>query len=393
MSKRKFKEELKVDEHPVWSPSRLDLAEMCMKAYWLKYVKHVKPIITASTARGKLIHSMIESFWKKDKYGKIIPEPKFCYSGFVNTGVARWTRFYANPQKGEKSPVDEIKWDFPGQQWSKFFKGELVDMLGRVYNRYITEEPRLEAEITFLAEAEGIKIMAIIDELRKDLIIRDHKSGYKKPSPEYLAKNIQMTDYLLCLFISLQDINSVVSRKIYPTHFGISLEEFLKIATIEIHHLPDINRPYFNRKEAVVVYPQKDPMTSIYTAKRTPYNIEDFIDTLKAKEKSIAERDFHPTQGRHCEGCFMKADCDKYDPKKEHANELERNMPLFSYSNLGFGNMRSTNPILNPPATPAEVYKQKTMRFKYVTPETTEPIKEVKKEPEQETEKLAEKTE
>ncbi len=58
--RKRFEGEIRVQEHPIWSPSRLDLAETCMKAYWLSYVKQVRPLISASTARGKLIHSMIE---------------------------------------------------------------------------------------------------------------------------------------------------------------------------------------------------------------------------------------------------------------------------------------------------------------------------------------------
>lgn len=368
--KKRFKEELPVEERPIWSPSRLDLAETCMKAYWLKYVKKRRPLISPSTARGKLIHSMIENFWKIDKStGLIIPEPKFSYGGFVNMGIAQWRFNYASEKRKEKRPTDEIKWDFKGQQWSKSFEGELADMLGRIYNRYINEEPRVDAEVELYAEIEGIKIMAIIDELRRDLVIRDHKSGYAKPNQEYLNKNIQMTDYLLCLFIALQDSNSKIYQETYADYAGIGLKEFLDTASIEIHHLPDMNRPYFSRKTGEFVYPERDVMTSIHTAKRTEQSIADFVESLQSKEKALRERDFHAHQGRHCGFCFFREECDKYDPKKEHASELERNLPLFSYSNLSFGNMASQNPLANSSSAPKPLYRQKTMRFKYLSPE------------------------
>ena len=105
-----------------------------------------------------------------------------------------------------------------------------------------------------------------------------------------------------------------------------------------------MNRPFYSRTAGEFVYPEHEPITQVYSAKRTRQSIEDFIETLQTKEKALAERDFHPTQGRHCGFCFMKEECDKYDPKKEHENELERNLPLFSYSNLNFGNMPSLNP-------------------------------------------------
>jgi len=379
MVRVRFKDEIRVREHPFWSPSRLDLAETCMKAYWLSYVKQIKPLISPSTARGKLIHSMIEGFWKTDRRTKeIIPIPKYSFEGFINTGIARWERFYANPNPpGGRKPTDEIKWDFPGQQYSKAFRGELADILARVYNRYINEEPRLAAEKKLFGNFNGIKIMAIVDELRKDLVIRDHKSGYARPNPEYLEKNVQMTDYMVCLFMALQDSRTEIYQKIYPDYAGIGLTEFLDTAKIEIHHLPDMNKPYFSRKTGEFVFPERDVMTSIHPAKRNTQNIKDFLESLQAKEKCLKERDFHPHQGRHCGYCFYKEDCKKFDPKNYHINELERNMPLFSFSNLGFENMKSTNPLINPQIP--EIQKQKTFRFKYITEEDDPEVKELSK--------------
>ena len=54
---------LRVIENPIWSPTRLDLAELCMKAYWFQYVFHMPHSITPDIARGKLMHRMIERFW------------------------------------------------------------------------------------------------------------------------------------------------------------------------------------------------------------------------------------------------------------------------------------------------------------------------------------------
>ena len=35
-------EELKVNESPLWSPTRLSIADRCMKAYWFQYILHLK---------------------------------------------------------------------------------------------------------------------------------------------------------------------------------------------------------------------------------------------------------------------------------------------------------------------------------------------------------------
>jgi hypothetical protein len=324
---KRDKDYLHVQEHPIWSPTRLDLAETCMKAYWFQYVKHIKHSITPDIARGKLIHSLIEKFWRYDEDKKLLVPGYKSYESFVNCAIRDWKYQFARTGESDGQKID---WDYKGQQWSKKFLGELADVMGRVYSRYIIERPRLAAEVEIKGEIEGIKISAKIDELREDLVIRDHKSGRKTPREHYLDKNMQMTDYLVCLFIALHDINSPIATTLFPDYTFISLDEFLKIATIEIHHLPE----HQTKEEKEIG--RRQHMTAIYSAKRTRASINDFVSSLQAKEKQLAERDFHPSKGRNCDFCFYRNECNSYDPQKEHETEFAVKNPLFTYANLTF---------------------------------------------------------
>lgn len=367
MGRKRHPEELRVDEHPIWSPTRLDTAESCMKFYWLKYVKHVHLEINSSICRGKLLHSSIENFWKKDKETGLIV-PKYSYSGFIGRIVGDWKRFYAQGREPGGKKMDNVAWDYPGQEWDKNYIGEIAEIAGKVYTRYLQEEPCLAAEATLYGEIEGIKIMAKIDEIRKGLVVRDHKSGYKKPREKYLNNNIQMTDYLVCLYMALQNPKSQISREVFPEDVGIGLEDFLKQASIEIHHLPGILRsPRMNKQTKQWEVPElKESITGIYQAKRNLDSINDFVFALKSNEKAIRDRDFHPTKGRNCDFCLARKVCDNYDPEKEHNDELRRNVPLFAFSNLRFQNMKHKE---------ERIGRQKIMRFKPIDSKKGDQIK------------------
>lgn len=348
MPRKKGFNEIVVEEHPEWSPTRLDLAELCMKSYWFQYIKRIPHTINSSIARGKLLHRIIENFWKIDETTNSLTQGYSSYESFVNSAVRDWKFQFA---KTSESDGQKIEWDFKGQQWSPRFIGDIANTAGRIYSRYIAEEPRLASEFEIKGKFEGIKIFAKIDELRKEIVIRDHKSGYKKHGEFYLKNNIQMTAYMMCVFCALQEPTAKIS-KIYPEFIGISLDEFLEIASIEIH---DVSA----KKEGEL----KEPRTIIYPAKRREQDFIELTQTIKIKEKQLRERDFHPTKGKHCDYCFYKKNCDDYNPVEEHKNELERNAPLFAYAGLDMNSIQGFKDSYNPKIKRPR--RQKIMRYKY----------------------------
>ena len=49
-----------------WSASRIDVANYCRMRYYLKYVEKEKSLKLPAYVKGSLLHSLIESFWKKN---------------------------------------------------------------------------------------------------------------------------------------------------------------------------------------------------------------------------------------------------------------------------------------------------------------------------------------
>jgi len=334
--------ELKVNENPLWSPTRLKTAIDCMKAYWFQYVFHLKYSINSGIAVGKLIHRMMENFWKKDPdTGLLVPGYK-SYESFVNSAMRDWKHYYAKTGESEGQKIEWSKYD--GNGYSRSLIGRIAEMAGIIYTRYMNEESRLETEVEMEGEVEGIKIMAIVDELRKDLVIREHKSGYRKIGEYFIKNNNQMTLCSLCLFNCLQSPYTTIVPKIYPKYKDISLDEFLDISKIEIH---DISPGW--PKDGI-----HKSVTEIYTTKRTEQDFYDVIETIVSKQRALKERDFSPSK-ENCDSCFYKRDCDKYDSVKYHENEYERNFPLFANAGVFID---SCNPKI------VNKRRQKTFRFK-----------------------------
>lgn len=334
--------ELKVVENPQWSPSRLAVADRCMKGYWFQYIFHLKHTISSNIAMGKLEHKMIENFWKEDPDTGLLVQGYKSYQSFVNSAVRDWKFYYV--RSGE---VDgqKIEWsEYDGNGYSSWLIGRIAETAGIIYTRYVNEEPRLKAEVKMEGEFDEIKIMAIADELRKDLVIRDHKSGHKKIGEYFVQNNIQMTLCLMCLFNCLQSPYTTVIPKIYPEYKGIPLDEFLDISKIEIH---DISPRW--TKDRI-----HQPITKIYSAKRTEQDFNEVIEAIESKQKAIKERDFHPSKD-NCDYCFYNHHCNKYDPVKYHENEYERNFPLFANAGVFID---SCNPKI------VKKRRQKIFRFK-----------------------------
>ena len=338
----KKQKQLKAIENPVWSPTRLLVADECMKKYWFQYVFHLDYVINSGIAVGKLDHRMIENFWKKDPDTGLLVRGYKSYESFINSAVRDWKFSYA---KTGKSGGQKIEWrEYDGNGWSKGLTGKIAESMGIVYTRYMDEEPRLETEVKMKGEIEGVKIMSIADELRKYLVVRDHKSGIKKIGDYFVKNNNQMTICLMCLFQCLQSPFSTVVQGTYPEYIGISLDDFLGIARVEIHDI-------------AARWPKKgvhEPISKIYKTKRTEQDFHEAIQSIQSKQKALRERDFSPSKD-NCDYCFFKRDCDKYDPNDYHENEYENNFPLFANAGVF---MDESRPRM------VSKRKQKSLRFK-----------------------------
>lgn len=307
-----MEEQLNVEENPWWSPSRLAVMERCKKEYWFKYVRHLDSKISTEAAVGKHNHRIAERTWLESDKG-LVPGYK-SYDSCIGASVGNWKYLYALPGKVEGR---EINWkDYEGQGFARWLLGRIAETAGIIYNRFLSEEPRLKAEVKMQAELEGLKIMVIADELRKNLVIRDHKSGNEKIGEYFLKNNIQMTLCSMCLFECLQKPYTIASD-IYPEFAGISLDEFLERATLEINDICPRTHEGIHKSNSV-----------IYPAKRTERDFQDAIRIIQAGNKSLRERDFHASR-KDCDFCDYRAACNDYHPEDYHVNEQEKLFPLF----------------------------------------------------------------
>lgn len=306
--------ELKIDENPWWSPTRIRIMEDCKKKYWFEYIFHLKHKVPSSFIIGKHNHKINEKMWLEEPYTKkLIPGYK-SYESCVKISVRDWKFKYAKTGECEGMKIEWNKYDANG--WGKRLIGRIAETAGISYTRAMNEEPRLKSELEMKVEFDGIKIMARVDELRKNLVIRDHKSGREEIKEYFLKKNIQMTLCAMCLFASLQE--SSIASEIYSQYKGISLNEFLDALVIEINDI-------YPRVENGV----HKSTSKIYLSKRTEKDFNDAIEIIEAGKKTLKDRDFHPSK-ENCDFCVYKRDCDKYEPLDYHENEYEKNFPLFA---------------------------------------------------------------
>jgi len=313
-------EALKVDENPFWSPTRLGTMEKCRKAYWFEYVKHLKYMVPSAVAIGKHNHRIAEKMWLADSHNSKILVPGYSsYSACVNTSVGNWKHFYASTGKMEGRVIDWGDYDCRG--YSPRLFGRIAETAGLIYTRGMNEEPRLASEIEIKVEFEGLKIMARIDELRKGLIIRDHKSGGERIGEYFVKNNLQLTLCAMCLFQALQEPYTLVSD-IYPEHAEINLDRFLDVLNVEINDI-------FPRTEKGV----RKSNSVIYPAKRTEKDFHDVIAMIQSARESLRKRDFHPSR-ENCDYCFYKKDCNSYNPEDYHAGEYTKLFPLFASAGM-----------------------------------------------------------
>lgn len=314
-----MKKELKVNENPWWSPTRIKTMESCKKKYFFEYVLHLEHKVPSAAAAGKHNHKIIEKMWLAVPGTKNLVKGYKSYESCVNVSLRDWKFNYARTGETEGR---KIEWGiYDGNGWGKRFLGRIAETAGLSYTRSMNEKPRLRAEIEMKAEFEGIKIMSIADELRDDLIIRDHKSGSEQIKEYFVKNNFQMTLCSMCLFLCLQKPHTDV-YDIYPEYRKISLDEFLDLSRVEINDVyPRTNNGIHN------------PTSEIYSAKRTGHDFNEAIQAIQCGINSLKERDFHPSK-ENCDFCVYKKECNNYNTEDYFKNEYAEKFPLFASSGI-----------------------------------------------------------
>ena len=178
-----------------WSASRIDTANYCMMRYFLKYIDPTKPapLRLSAYAKGGLLHKIIENFWKKlgtqeqfeedKKHKKNAGERKKYYdaNSFGEYAKKSWIRIMII-NRHSKNHSKKIYWrdgyDNESEGWG--ISEQLPKICSALYSELIKDGPPIDSELKFSFEAEGLKFLGFIDEIRlRDgkAVIRDYKSG------------------------------------------------------------------------------------------------------------------------------------------------------------------------------------------------------------------------
>ncbi len=304
----------------VWTYSRYKTTN-CMMKYWLNYVKTPRPVIplNAHILVGKLLHERIENFYQTK--GKHIGEPKKkSAEEFADATVGMWN--YRTMRLAQEDP-DSVAWVSPYE--FKWWRPVIKELCMEIYNSYAKEKPPVFIEwksplVTIKDEdpfTPGIRMYALLDEIRFPLTIRDHKSREKRITEAELAKDEQFT-----MYSAIVSMKAAQDEKFARTigandddinelrHDSFSLMEKIKL---EHHYLPTWRRTAKNPHEG-----EERKAEVIYAPRRTKEDFFDLLDKIADAEQKIRSGIFEEDIAAHCSYCLVRKPCDeRYEQKKE----------------------------------------------------------------------------
>jgi len=270
----------------VWTASKIDDATYCPRLYYYKHVRKLRFPINASMALGIFMHRAMEKYFYNGE-GK--PKYKSAES-FANICKARWKRFVA---KG-KIRGQEISWSKKEEPYI-IAETILPEICRKVYDIVAQEDMPLFREAKFDFVLDGRRFKGKIDYITKrdgKVIVRDYKSGRRKPGNMKLDFDPQFTLYFL----------AVASLCHGDKRFAQALkvdDEARKKWAGNPEYLPDmIEGEYFFMREG-----------EIFPIRREAFHYYDFCNMLEGLESMIRRREFAPQRGRLCDYCLAQNVC------------------------------------------------------------------------------------
>ena len=201
----------------IWTATKIDDGTFCIMSLWYQHIREPRYISSpnGAMARGIFLHKFMEHFYKTDKQGNIVPKYKSAKT-FANTAKVRWNFIFSRGTTQGR----EIKCKDKKEPW--ILRAEIMNISKKVYEKYSQEEAPLFIEVPFDFHFDGRHYRGKIDEIRKNMTIRDLKTGHRKPEEEKLLVDPQFTLYTLA-FMSM----CYADRRFAET-CGVSREEVEK---------------------------------------------------------------------------------------------------------------------------------------------------------------------
>lgn len=273
-----------------WSPTRYEVANLCLMKYHFQYISNVKAPLTPELALGIFLHKRKETLFKGNP-GELEIKYKSAES-FANAAMGIWKHLIIpkNIIQGK-----EIQWKFKGHQWALL--NDIEELCIKTYNRCANEEPPLFIEYSRKFELNERLFDVRIDEIRKGYLIRDYKTGLSLPEELQIKHFPQFTFYALafCCF-AYQD-------KEFARICEINEDDRITFGGNPVYISEKINLEYYNVKKDVIL-----PGTH-----RNNHDYEELtrsINTLESRLEDL-ESNIYPYWGRHCKYCQFKVHCDK----------------------------------------------------------------------------------
>jgi len=293
----------------IYSASSIKTFQNCPLQFYYHKIKRPKPKVPTllEFVRGKLLHAMTEKFYKDDG------TPKYkSAEAFANTGAGNWKRIISQGEYGgQRIEFKKIKGK-ASKSLGYAKEKEVREICTQIYKLYSASEPPLEKELripfAFISESKIYMILAILDEVRRGLIIRDHKSDYFMPEEgsTSLKHDIQFTTYAAALSFKCSRETEFARR------IGVSEEDIAQLANDPLHIMDKIKTEHHHMRTGT--------MTPTY---RTKGDLEEVIDDIDEIEHFTATLDPNTLRDLIV-NCSWGKKCDRCIYKKFHEADYEK---------------------------------------------------------------------
>lgn len=163
--------------------------------------------------------------------------------------------------------------------------GGIYNTAKAVYKKYYKDEPPIfsEKKITFSVMANGILLnyIAILDEIRYPLTIRDHKSSYKVPEKGCLKLNNDLQFSLYPIALSM----GCSLDKEFALKCGATEDDFKDLQQDPLALLPKINIEHHHMRSGIVTPVNPKSKSDFYRIVNTTFEIERKIAEYQKGEK------------------------------------------------------------------------------------------------------------
>lgn len=275
----------------IWTATKINDAGFCIRNFWYLHKRKPRyvPPHTGPQTKGIFLHHFKEkSLYKRNEKGIFVLKFKSPET-FANTAVNRWN-FIVSRGTIQGRP---IKWRDKKEPWQ--IREEIKKTCKKLYEKYAEEEPPLFQEVLFDFSFDGRRYRGRIDEIRKNITLRDLKFSHIIPKE---AKLIVFPPFTL---YSLAYMNMCYNDREFAEICEVPEEELEKWMGNPNILSEKINLEYcLLNKDGIEIFP----------ATRNNNHYYDFCNMLDGLEKQIRDKEWdYVKRGDNCAYCGCYEEC------------------------------------------------------------------------------------